>query len=119
MVLRRRETHRLDNKAPEEIPGEVWDILPGIESIEFEFFDKFNDEWIDEWDTTSVDGQINKLPTHIKIHLVVDSGRGLLLHYHLMVKTRLYDALNLTPSSNSGITKTKKTKPQVIYNEYN
>jgi prepilin-type N-terminal cleavage/methylation domain-containing protein len=118
MVLRRRETHRLDNKPPEEIPGEVWDILPGIQSLEFQFYKRFNDsgpegftgEWVDEWDTTAIDGELNKLPTHIKIHLVVDSGRGLLLHYHLMVKTRLYDAINLTPSS-APVTKTKKTKP--------
>ncbi|MBN2724134.1 MAG: prepilin-type N-terminal cleavage/methylation domain-containing protein [Deltaproteobacteria bacterium] len=100
-AIKRRETHRLEQKYFEEIPGESWLILPRVDSLRMEFYDKTRDEWLEEWDTTTIDGQINRLPNQIKIHLVVEDGRENLIHFTTFVQPKLIDSINLTPSGNS------------------
>ncbi|MBU1221772.1 prepilin-type N-terminal cleavage/methylation domain-containing protein [Myxococcota bacterium] len=109
LALMRRETRRLEQIPVEDIPGETWLSIPGVESLTFEFYDQTRDEWLDEWDTTTIDGQINRLPNQVKIHLIVEDGRKNLMHFTTIVNPKLIDAINLTPSSNvsSGTTGTK------------
>jgi prepilin-type N-terminal cleavage/methylation domain-containing protein len=100
-ILRRKETHRLENRTLDEMAGESWGLIPGIISMNMEFFDAQNDEWVEEWDTVAIDGKINKLPNIVKIHLVVDNGTNFVVHFHSRVTPRILDAINLMPSASS------------------
>ncbi len=130
-LLRRRETRRLENKPAAEIPGNTLGLIPGVSQLMVEFYDKQNDQWVDEWDSTVDEGRMNKLPDQIKIHLVVDNGTGVPVHFHTMVFPKVKDAINLIPSgttsgtymsgssstsksSNSTRTSTSKTTSRVL-----
>jgi general secretion pathway protein J len=69
MVLARREQNRPDDY-PEK-GGRVQILLEDIEELNFEYLDPQSAEWSRSWDTTQLAGQPNRLPTQVRITLVV------------------------------------------------
>ena len=53
--------------------GPAYIMLEDIEELHFEFFDEQNNEWRETWNTTSADGQPDRLPT--KVRIVGDPAR--------------------------------------------
>jgi general secretion pathway protein J len=95
--LMRRETRRIENKPFDEIPGEAYILIPDVLGVHFQFYDKVNDTWLDEWDTTSMDGQPNRLPHRVRIYVTVEDERGEELTLVTEALPMLRDALNLAP----------------------
>jgi len=97
--LMRRETRRLGEVPFEDLAGESYIMIPNVANIHFEFYDSVKDDWTDEWDTTSMDGQPNRLPPRVRIYLTVEdeSGKGLTLVTEARIE--LTDAINLSPAT--------------------
>ncbi len=101
--LWRRETRRLGYERFEDLPGETYVLVEDIQGISYEFYDNVKDEWVDEWDTTSLDGQPNRLPPRVRISLTVLDEKGRELTLVTEARIRLTDALNLSPPAVGGI----------------
>ncbi len=99
--LIRRETRRLESEDPETIPAETRRILGNVVQFEAWFYDSENEEWLDNWDTTTEDGQRNRLPGLVRLHLVVEVGTGFEVHFHSMARPHIQDALVLLPATGS------------------
>ncbi len=96
--LFRRETRRLANLEPWEIPGAAYVLIDNVIDIRYEFFDKPEDRWREEWDTTTVDGQSNRLPHRVRIYLTIEDEHGKKRVLVTQAQPRLMDALSFTPS---------------------
>ncbi len=103
-TLMRRETHRLASEPPEQIPGEEIPMAKGIDTFTLEFFDPTKDEWEERWNTVAADGQPNRLPALVRIHIAVKSPTGGVVDFYTSVKPRVTDAINLMPSAMPGST---------------
>lgn len=99
--LMRRETRRLEEKEFDEIMGESYVLIEDIVSLHYEFYDPVKDEWLEEWDTTTMDGQPNRLPPRIRIYLTVLDERGKEMTLLTEARLMLTDALNFTPPTSS------------------
>jgi len=100
--LFRRETRRLANEEPENIPGEAFVLINDVMDVRYEFFDKTQDKWEDDWDTTALDGQPNRLPHRIRIYLTIHSEVGNEVVLVTQVAPALTDGIVLTPQTTGG-----------------
>lgn len=76
-VLARREQKRIDEDPQRGGTASV--MLEGVERFEVEFLDPMTQQWVKEWNTTQSTGQLNRLPSQVKIVLEVSAmsaGRG-------------------------------------------
>jgi general secretion pathway protein J len=69
MNLVRRQSRRLDDE-PEE-GGSKMVLLEDVLDFQLEYYDVTMDMWEDEWDTTQLTGMPNRLPTQVRIKLVI------------------------------------------------
>jgi general secretion pathway protein J len=74
--LMRRETRRLANLRVEDAPGATDILCDDVVRLRFDYWDARDKQWRDEWATTSVDGQPDRLPAKVRITLVVHDERG-------------------------------------------
>ena len=74
--LIRREQRRLSNMPPEEEPSDYDVLARNIKSLKLEYWNWWNLEWQQEWDTTQSDGQRNKLPSRVRITLTIKGNDG-------------------------------------------
>ncbi len=69
--LYRRETKRLTGDLPEQVyrfaPAYV--LCEDVESLEFRYWDATRNEWLEEWRTTALDAQPDRLPLRVEIKL--------------------------------------------------
>lgn len=72
----RREQRRISNLSPEEEPAEYDVLVRDIEQVKIEFWDWNDQKWLDSWDTTSADGQKNRLPLRVRIEVTVPDDNG-------------------------------------------
>lgn len=96
--LFRRETRRLAYEKPEEMVGEAYVLVDDVVDVRYEFFDRQNDKWLEEWNTTTVDGQPNRLPNLVRIHLTVNGEDGKQITLVTQVSPALVDGINLAPA---------------------
>jgi type II secretory pathway component PulJ len=71
----RRELRRPSNKPWKEEPADVDVLLRDIEQITFEYFDWKEQEWRDQWDSTSDTGAKNRLPSRVRITITYRNWR--------------------------------------------
>ncbi len=68
-VLARREQNRIDDDPQKD--GRIQILVGNIENFELEYYDPVSEEWQNEWDSTQLTAQPNRLPTQVKITLTV------------------------------------------------
>ena len=73
LVLARREQNRID--ADPTRGGQVEVMVRDVESFELEYLDPLSKEWVRSWDTTQGTGQLNRLPSQVRIKLSVPHHR--------------------------------------------
>jgi general secretion pathway protein J len=76
--LWRRESRRLV-PIPElpKTSGEAFVLCPDVVSMRASFYDSRSNEWRDDWNTTSADGQPNRLPQRVHLELMLKNDLGL------------------------------------------
>lgn len=69
--LYRRETTRLTGDLPEDLRryAPAYVLCEDVESLEFRYWDPADQDWRDEWRTTSNDEQPDRMPPRIEIKL--------------------------------------------------
>jgi general secretion pathway protein J len=70
--LVRRESRRLDEDPRHG--GEVLIMVEDVAEFDLSFMDPTTQEWVEYWDTTSLDGQPDRLPAFAKVVLVTNEG---------------------------------------------
>jgi type II secretion system protein J len=71
----RRELRRPSNKPWKEEPADVDVLLRDIEQVTFEYFDWKDQEWRDQWDSTSDTGAKNRLPSRVRVTVTYRNWR--------------------------------------------
>jgi len=96
--LWRRESRRLVS-LPElaKSSGEAFVLCPDVSSFRASFFDARQNEWRDEWNTTSADGQPNRLPARVRVEVLVKDDRGLNLTVTTDAKIRMDEPVDGRP----------------------
>src|SRR5262249_54827117 len=76
MDLSRRETRRMSNIKMEQAPGRADILCDDVARLQFDYWDWRDKSWHEDWNTLSVDGQPGRLPSKVKITLVVYDSLG-------------------------------------------
>jgi general secretion pathway protein J len=72
--LVRRESKYIDN---EPTRGGVVNVLAeDIERFELQYLEPLTGEWVDTWDSTQPAAQLDRLPTEVRVTLVLNGGAG-------------------------------------------
>jgi prepilin-type N-terminal cleavage/methylation domain-containing protein len=74
--LYRKETRRLQAERFENIPGEVELLCDDVVRLEIGYYHPDRKEWIENWRTTSADGFPNRLPSRVRLRLIVHDENG-------------------------------------------
>lgn len=91
--LIRRETRRLSNLKPEDAPGEGDVLCDDIVRFTVDYWDLINKQWRDSWSTVTADGQPDRLPSKIRITLVVKDERQQEVPFQTEVKLAIQEPL--------------------------
>ncbi|PRQ03655.1 Pseudopilin GspJ [Enhygromyxa salina] len=69
--LYRRETRRLTGDLPEDLRryAPAYVMCEDVESLEFRYWDPSREDWLDEWRTTAIDQQPDRLPPRVEIKM--------------------------------------------------
>jgi general secretion pathway protein J len=88
--LWRRESRRLVTQ-PElsKTSGEAFVVCPDVVSLGARFFDARQNDWRDDWNTTTADGQPNRLPSRVHLELLVKDDRGVNAAFSTDAKIRM------------------------------
>jgi general secretion pathway protein J len=94
--LMRRETRRLGVEKPGE-EGPAYVMMEDVVGLHFEYFDATANEWREAWNTTSADGQADRLPAKIRILLTIRDEKDKEVTFRTATRTHLIDPLWFTP----------------------
>lgn len=72
-VLARREQNRIDEDPRRGGKSQI--LVENVEEFNVEYFDPLLSEWVQTWDTANMLAQPNRLPTQVRIRLVVQDPR--------------------------------------------
>ncbi|MEO6953056.1 MAG: prepilin-type N-terminal cleavage/methylation domain-containing protein [Polyangia bacterium] len=109
--LMRRESRRLGNIKPEDLSGETDVMCDDVVQLKVTYYDSRAKEWREEWNTTSADGQPDRLPSKVKIVLTVHDERGQEVPFTTQVHIAMQEPLNLRATDATAPTSTTATKP--------
>jgi general secretion pathway protein J len=93
--LMRRESRRLGYFKPEELPGQYDILCDDITKLKLDYWDSRDKQWREEWNTTSADGQIDRLPSKVRITLAVRDERGKEVNFQTQTRIAMQEPLNL------------------------
>ncbi len=68
-VLARREENRIDEDPLRG--GKSLILVEGVEELDIEYLDPLSSQWVKSWDSTDPAGQLNRLPTQVRIRIAV------------------------------------------------
>ena len=97
--LMRRETRRLSYLKIDEQPGEADIVCDDVIKLKLDYWDQRDKVWRDEWVTTALDGQPDRLPSKIRITLTVHDERGKEVPFQTEVRVAMQEPLNNQPKN--------------------
>ncbi len=74
--LVRHESRRLSNEPWEREPADREVLLRDVAKVKFEYFDWRDNSWKERWNSTQADAEAGRLPTRVKITVVVHMPSG-------------------------------------------
>ena len=120
--LMRRETRRLGYVKPDDLAGQRDILCDDVIRMRLDYWDARDKQWREEWNTTSADGQPDRLPSKIKITLTVRDERGKEVPFQTQTRVMMQEPLNLraadvqnptTPAAGTGTGTAAKTSTAV------
>jgi general secretion pathway protein J len=93
--LVRREQRRLSDENFKNEPAEYDVLLHNVEKVRFEYWDWQQKDWKDRWDTTSADGERNRLPTRVRITIEFESSGGKKRKFTTQARIMMQEQLNV------------------------
>lgn len=100
--LMRRETRRLANIKPEVAAGSSEILCDNVVRLQLDYWDVRDKTWREEWVTTDAAGQPDRLPSKIKITLIVRDERGNEIPFSTEVRLPMQESLNPNARLNRG-----------------
>tara|TARA_R110002096_G_scaffold44526_13_gene120450 strand:- start:18831 stop:19556 length:726 start_codon:yes stop_codon:yes gene_type:complete len=74
--LIRRESRRPPDEDWKNEPAEIDVLLRDVKKVQFEYYDWTEKDWRDEWDSTAVDGQRGRMPSRVRITIILENEGG-------------------------------------------
>ena len=74
--LIRRESRRPPDEDWKSEPAEIDVLLRDVKKVQFEYYDWSEKSWRDEWDSTAADGQRGRMPSRVRITIILESKQG-------------------------------------------
>ena len=93
--LVRRETRRLGYQRPEDLAGQRDVLCDDVAKVRLEYWDSRDKQWREEWNTTTADGQIDRLPGKVKITLVARDDQNREVPFQTQTRVLMQEPLNL------------------------
>ena len=93
--LLRRASRRLQNVKLEDQNSEVAIVCDDVGRFKLDYYDSREKQWREEWNTTSADGQPDRLPSKIRVTLTVRDERGLDVPFQTQVRVAMQEPLFL------------------------
>ena len=97
--LYRKETRRLQADRFENIPGEVELLCDDVVRLEIAYYHPDRKEWIENWRTTSADGFPNRLPSRVRVRLLVHDENGNDMAFMSETRLAMIQLLDTGPQS--------------------
>ena len=96
--LYRRETKRLTGDLPEDLRryAPAYVMCEDVESLEFKFWDPTREEWLDEWRTTAIDQQPDRLPPRVEIKLGIKDDEGEIQYFVTQTTLPMQEKIDLS-----------------------
>lgn len=104
MNLARREGRRLQNVKLEDQNNEVAIVCDDVARFKLDYYDARDKLWREEWNTTTADGQPDRLPSKIRITLTVRDERGQEVPFQTQVRVAMQEPLFLRAVDGAGTT---------------
>lgn len=96
--LWRRESRRLVTLPDlNKYAGEAFVVCPDVVSLKATFFDTRQNDWREDWNTTSADGQPNRLPARVHIEMMVKDERGVNATFSTDARLHMDEPVDGTP----------------------
>jgi general secretion pathway protein J len=96
--LYRRESRRLTGDLPEDLeryfPAYV--VIEDVESFDVQYWESREMEWIDEWRTTALDMQPDRLPQRVKVQIEVADPSGEPVMFTIQVVLPMQEKIDLS-----------------------
>lgn len=97
--LWRRETRRLQAERFEVTPGEAELLADDVVRLEIAYYHPDRKEWLETWRTAQADGFPNRLPTRVRVKLVIRDDVGEELWLLSETRVAMSQLLDTSPSS--------------------
>lgn len=97
LSLMRRETRRLQADRLESVAGETDLLCDDVVRLELSYYDHIKKEWVDSWRTSQADGTPNRLPTRVRVRLVIRDDQGEELAFLTESRLGMFQALDTSP----------------------
>lgn len=100
--LWRKETRRLQADRFDNIPGESEVLCDDVIRLELSYYHPDRKEWLSNWQTTQADGFPDRLPSRVRVKLVIhdESVEGEQLAFYSEVRIPLFQLLDTSPQAN-------------------
>jgi general secretion pathway protein J len=95
--LMRREARRLQALRLENATGETDLLCDDVVRLELSYYHHERKEWLETWRTTSADGFPNRLPSKVRIRLVIHDDRGDELTFVAESRIAMFQLLDTQP----------------------
>lgn len=95
--LMRRETRRLQAERFENTTGETDLLCDDVVRLELSYYHPDRKEWVESWRTSSADGFPNRLPSKVRIKLVIHDDLGEELTFTSEARIAMFQLLDTQP----------------------
>ena len=96
LSLWRKETRRIQTDRFENIPGETEVICDDVVRLELSYYHPDRKEWLESWRTSTADGFPDRLPSRVRIKLIIHDDRGQDLAFSSEVRIAMFQALDFS-----------------------
>ena len=95
--LYRRETNRLTGDLPEDLRryAPAYVMCEDVTSLEFRYWDPTREEWLEEWRTTAVEAQPDRLPPRVEIKLGITDAEGKIQYFVTQTTLPMQEKIDL------------------------
>ena len=95
--LWRKETRRIQAERFDVIPGETEVICDDVVRLELAYYHPDRKEWLENWRTSQADGFPDRLPSRVRIKLIIHDDKGKDLAFASEVRIAMFQALDFSP----------------------
>jgi type II secretion system protein J len=95
--LMRRETRRIQAERFDNIPAETDLLCDDVVRLELTYYDPIKKEWQESWRTTQADGNPDRLPSRVRIRLVIHDDQGEELSFTSETRVAMFQLLDTQP----------------------